>query len=66
MNNITLTPTGDILIDGIKVGEWYKRNGYIKYTVQTDNTKESFYAKDVLLQLNYNITNGFTPKKFEK
>lgn len=59
---IQLTPEGSIVIDGVK-GEWWKRNGYIKYTVQTDDGKESFYANDVVSQLTYNITSGFLRRK---
>lgn len=64
---ITLTPTGDILIDGIKVGEWeYVQGDEYHYSVHPDlhrRTCSLFYMRNEILK---EINNGFTPKKFEK
>ncbi len=67
---IQLTPEGSIVIDGVKVGEYYKgrklkpsaklrtQSGY-KYLYEPD--------KDKLIQdITNRINSGFTPQKWEE
>lgn len=68
---ITLTPSGDILIEGLgKVGEYYKgRKQKPSAKLRTSHGYKYLYEpnKDKLIQdINNRITNGFTPKKWEE
>lgn len=64
---ITITPTGDILIDGIKVGEWYDYS-VIDFRLRDGNHylyNTVFHKDEVIPFIKQLLTNGFTPKKFE-
>lgn len=67
---ITLTPSGDILLEGLgKVGEWknciyYK--GEFDIVLNGDSGKEWKCTCDPTETIQQLLTNGFTPKKWEE
>lgn len=68
---ITLTPSGDILLEGLgKVGEWEENHPYIYACVKMEMIRMYHYQalseQGIISMITKSITNGFTPKKWEE